>query len=312
MATRNNLLGNSTNLLRQPLGPSSAPLVTIFLAVLVSGILGLCCMPRAWAGHGKIIIYPQPESVSDERSSYPLRMLELALSKAGRAYEPRPSKIKMGQSRALLQLASGSDIDVFWSMTSKQRESDLLPIRIPLDKGLLGWRIFLIRQNTQNSFAAIKSVDDLKKMNAIQGHDWPDTEILRASKLPVEGSPHYELLFKLLAQGQVDYFPRSVIEIWDEEKKHPNMGLAIEQTLILEYPTALYFFVNKKNTALAAAIEEGLHIALKDGSFDQLFKRFYGEIIQRAKLRERLKLRLPNPLLPEQTPLQKKELWLQF
>lgn len=280
--------------------------------MLLSSILGLCLMPRAWAAHGQIIIYPQPESFTDERSSYPLRMLELALSKAGRAYEARPSKVKMGQSRALLQLSTGNDIDVFWSMTSKQRENDLLPIRIPLDKGLLGWRIFLIRQNTQASFSAIKSLEDLRKMTAIQGHDWPDSEILRASKLPVEGSPHYELLFKLLAQGQVDYFPRSVIEIWDEEKKHPNMGLAIEQKLILEYPTALYFFVNKKNTALASAIEQGLHMALKDGSFDLLFKQFYGDVMQRAKLRERLRIRLPNPLLPEQTPLHKKELWLQF
>jgi hypothetical protein len=257
-----------------------------------------------------VITHPRAESVSDERSNYPLRMLELALQKSGLAFRLQAAKQTMPQSRAVLQLASNLDISVMWSMTSRQRERELLPIRIPLDMGLLGWRIFLIRQSQQERFSTIAHLQDLQKFTAVQGHDWPDTEILRNSGLKVESNPHYEFLFTMLAKGLVDYFPRSVLEIWDEEKKHGGLGLAIEQSVVLQYPTALYYFVNKNNTKLASTIENGLRLAIKDGSFAQLFNQFHADIMRSANLNTRRRILLPNPLLPEATPLQQKDLWL--
>ncbi|MBI3229195.1 MAG: transporter substrate-binding domain-containing protein [Burkholderiales bacterium] len=272
-----------------------------------------CLLPSlSHAADSLQIVYPRAESQTDERSLYPLQLLQLALNKSGVAFHLQPSNTQMPQNSAMLQLASGQDITVVWSMTSKQREQDLLAIRIPLDKGLLGWRLLLIRQKDQDKFNRIKQAADLQKLSAVQGHDWPDTDILRANGFRVEGNPHYEFLFTMLEKGVVDYFPRSVLEIWDEEKKHPNMGLAIEQNLILQYPTAMYFFVRKNNTALATLLENGLQTALKDGSFDQLFMRFYSDIMQRANLKGRTRISLHNPLLPAATPLQQKELWLNF
>jgi len=209
-------------------------------------------------------------------------------------------------------MAQGVDVDVVWTMTSKEREEVLLPIRIPLEKGLLGWRIFLIQTKNAGKFANIKSLDDLKKYEAGQGHDWPDTEILRASGLKVKGSPNYDSIFKMLEAGRFDYFPRSVLEIWDEAKSHPDMDLEIEKTVVVQYPTAQYFFVNKKNTQLAGLIESGLQLALKDGSFDKLFLEEYGEDLKRANLKGRTHFLIGNPLLPAQTPLQDKRLWLSF
>ena len=104
------------------------------------GLLLLAFTP-AWCAP-QLIIYPQAESANDNRSNYPLQLLELALTKAGVEHVLQPSSSKMPQGRALIQLAAGHDVDVVWSMTSRQREQDLLPIRIPIDKGLLGWRIF--------------------------------------------------------------------------------------------------------------------------------------------------------------------------
>lgn len=265
----------------------------------------------AWATR-MVVSYPQPEASNDERSAYPIKMLALALSKSGTAYELQPSLSKMPQGRALAQLAQGMDVNVVWSMTSQEREKDLLPIRIPLDKGLLGWRIFLINKTSAARFGQIKTVEDLGKLECAQGHDWPDTEILRANGLKVQGVPSYDSLFKMLQRGRYDYFPRSVIEIWEEEKSHPGMDLEIEKTLILQYPTALYFFVNKTDKTLAGLIEAGLQTAIKDGSFEKLFEQTYGDIIKRANLKGRTRFQLSNPLLPVQTPLQDKGLWLSY
>ena len=254
------------------------------------------------------VVYPLPESI-DERQNYPRKLLALALTKTGTEFELRPSSRVMTQSRALSELSRGGDVSVVWSMTSKEREDMFLPIRIPIEKGLLGWRIFLINKNKASQFSAVKTLDDLKKYEAGQGHDWPDTEILRANGLKVQASANYDGLFKMLQSGRIDYFPRSILEIWAEEKNHPDMDLTIEQTVILHYPTALYFFVNKDDAALAKLIETGLRAAIKDGSFDKLFAAEYGDDIKRANLKGRTRFQMQNPLLPAMTPFHDKKLW---
>jgi hypothetical protein len=60
-------------------------------------------------------------------------------------------------------------------------------------------------------------------------------------------------------------------EIWAEQPAHANKGLVIEESLLLNYPSPIYFFVNKNDKALADRIERGLTIAISDGSFDELF-----------------------------------------
>jgi hypothetical protein len=255
------------------------------------------------------VIYPRPESDADFGRSYPIELLELALAKAGGPYELRPSQQSMQQNRALLQLTDDVELSVVWSMTSKEREKDLLPIRIPIDKGLLGWRIFLINRNDVKRFEQVQNLEQLRSLSAGQEHDWPDVEILTANRLKVVQSSNYESLFRMLDRDRFDYFPRSIDEIWDEEKAHSDLSIAVEQTIILQYPAAEYFFVNRKNNALADALEKGLRLAIKDGSFDRLFTKYNGESIRRANIRNRRVFRLDNPLLPSATPLNQKELW---
>lgn len=51
----------------------------------------------------------------------------------------------------------------------------MLPVRIPLLKGLMGCRISIINKKNRKKFAKIKSVEELKKLTALQGHDYFDT-----------------------------------------------------------------------------------------------------------------------------------------
>src|SRR5471032_1864938 len=229
-----------------------------------------------------LIIHPRPESLGDERAAYPIVLLKLSSSKVGNPYRLAASPAQMQQGRALRLLARGQGIDLLWTVMSREREAAFLPIRIPIDRGLNGWRLLLIRAQDRALFAPVATATGLAPLRAGQGHDWPDTEVLRANHLAVFTSTAYDRLFKMLARGHIQYFPRSVIEIWQEIAAHPELRLGAADGIALHYPEALYFFVNKSNTALAAKVERGLRLAIADGSMQKLFDEYYGEAGARA------------------------------
>ncbi|MFC4160678.1 substrate-binding periplasmic protein [Chitinimonas lacunae] len=254
--------------------------------------------------------YPQSGTAGDVRDIYPLKLLQLALDKAGAThYVLRMSSVPMLQGRALVELERGKLIRVGWGMTSIEREAALLPIRIPMFKGMIGWRIPLVRQDRSELLGSVRTLQDLRRFVVGQGHDWPDTEILRGNGIEVVGVPLYDSLFQMLISNRFDYFPRSIVEIWAEAEQYRKDGVVIDQNLLIRYPTTFYFFVNKRDTALAETLRTGLEQAIADGSFDRLFCQHYGQLITQAKLERRTLIELVNPILPPETPLARKELW---
>jgi len=220
-----------------------------WVACAILGI-ALFSAPPVFADKIKVI-YPLPESADDRRSRYAVALLNLAMRKSGVEYEIYPASLHMQQNRALQQLTADNEISVVWSEATDAREKDFLPIRIPIDKGLLGWRIFLIDKKNAAQFAQLQTLNQLKSLAAGQQHDWPDVQILAANGLKVDSSMDYPSLFKMLSAGRIDYLPRSILEIWDEEQTHAGMNLVVEKTIALQYPAVEYFFVNKENKACA-------------------------------------------------------------
>lgn len=250
-----------------------------------------------------------PQSDQDKREDYPLAVLQLALAESGASYRLQPVPY-LNQSRALKLLELRQGIDVVWSMTSSEREAKLRPIRIPIDKGLLGWRVLLVRE-AQLPLFHHADLELLRQLIGGQGHDWPDLQILIANDFKVMPSSDYEALFALLAKDRIQYFPRGVIEVMDEWRNHRQMQLAIEPSLLLHYPAAIYFFVHPDNDALAQALEQGLERAIANGKFDALFNQMHGPVLDALKIPQRRVISLQNPLLPEATPLTRRALWLQ-
>ncbi|APW43591.1 hypothetical protein RS694_14315 [Rhodoferax saidenbachensis] len=278
--------------------------------VLTAGLCALALTPAPARAEKFNLVYARQYAETDSRLDYPVRLLELALKKAGADYNIQSDARSMSQDASLKRLAEGGSVNVVWTMTSKQREQELLPIRIPLDKGLFGYRIAFVRQQDRNALAKVKTLADMRRFAAGQGHDWPDTQILQGNGLNVVTAPAFDGLFNMLRAGRFDYFPRSVLEIWDEEEQAGAQQLVVDDKIVLHYPAAIYYFVNKKDRALASALERGLNKAIADGSFDTLFYERYGEPIKRANLRQRSAIALKNPLLPPETPLSRKALWL--
>jgi ABC-type amino acid transport substrate-binding protein len=271
--------------------------------LLFAGALGLC----AAASNAETYTYLRPEWHEGDREPYGMAMLKLALAKAHACHTLVMSQ-SMKQSRGALELEHGSGkVDIMITMTSRARESALLPITIPLTKGLLGWRIALVRADRLHQFSNVRRAADLRAFLAGQGHDWPDTEILRANRLKVHVSAAYEGMFEMLQAGRIDYFPRALQQVWSERDAYPR--LAIEPHIVLRYPADAYFFVNRGNTRLAAEVRTGLEAAIADGSFDRLFYRYFARQIAAAALDQRRIIDLVDPLGSTSLPFDRPGLW---
>jgi hypothetical protein len=266
--------------------------------------------PVLAAPAGPDVVFPRPESAGDARTRYPELLLRLALGSSCPACRIRPSHLTLLQNRALLELERGTgEVNVVWSMTSIEREQRLLPVRFPLDKGLIGWRIPLVMPATEAKLATVSGLASLRRFSFGQGLDWPDTAILRGNQLNVQGVVQYETLFKMLAAGRFELFPRSLIEIGQEARAHTGEGMLIDRHIIIHYPAAFYFFVNRDNAALAARLARGLAQIRADGRFAALFERTFGAELAAAHLERRRVIELANPLLPAATPVGDAALW---
>ena len=259
----------------------------------------------------EVVRFPRPEFAGDQRSDYSMQLLQLALSKLGPDYRVELAETPINQDRQVAELEAGRLIDVAPMPSSPEREARLLAVRIPINKGVLGLRLGLIRKGDAARFADVKTLDDLKQVHLAQGEEWPDVEVLRANGVPVITATSYEGLFKMLAAERFDYFPRSALEIWDEQASNAGT-LEIEPHIALHYYYDAYYMLNRDNTRLAEIIRQGLEKAIADGSADRLFDQHYGERLRQAHLDKRVIIELENPLLTPGTPLDRPELWYGF
>lgn len=244
-----------------------------------------------------------------KRDVYFVTLLKMALERSGEAYKLINVDFSEYSERRSVLLLQSDQYDVHWMNTTAEREHELLPVRIPLCKGVIGWRAFFIRPEDQGRFDKINTIEDLRPLIFVQGHDWADSEILQKSGFLVERAPNWAGLFKMVAIGRAHLFPRSIFEIIAEQKEPSSQGLAIEKNLLLRYPAAYYFFVKKGNQRLQNALERGLMKSVEDGSFDQWFFTTYGDQLMQLNLEQRRLLTIDNPD-PQKTPaMQDNRLW---
>lgn len=261
-------------------------------------------------GQGQVLRFPH---YGDWTLDFSHHLLQAALQATGLPVTLQPSSQRMNQSRAAVELRRpGGEVDVMWTMSTPSREQQLRPIRVPIYRGLFGWRVLMVREGEAQRFAHVRSLDDLKAFRFVQGHDWPDSDILAANGLTVVRGTHFEGLFGMLAKGRGDALPRGVLEVPADMQRYgqPN-GLALEPGLVLRYPAAVYYFVAPERADLAQLIEGGLRKLLARGESARLLQQFHGSALDLAKLPQRHVIALRNPLLPAGTPLGETALWHQ-
>ena len=288
----------------------------LYIAVVVPLIFMLSLRQvnaeQASADNDLVVHYPVNKyaPLYQHQGEYFFDVLKLALDKSGVPYRFDFFVLPMVNQNRTLQFLKQKELDIFWLTTTVEREEELRPIRIPLFRGLLGLRIPFVSAATPNTLAPIQEVDALKEKYAGQGYGWPDSEVLKFHKFRLMTVSQTEQLYTMLKKQRIDYFPRSVMEIWGEAEMSEELGLVVDKHIALYYPMAVYFFVNKDNDALYEAVSNGLETAIADGSFTQLFNQHFASALARAEFHKRTLFELPNPFLPPETPLAETRYWI--
>ncbi len=261
-----------------------------------------------------IIRYVDSKTHPDPKQSYFVDLLTLALEASKTEfgdYQLRPEAIEMAQERTSWMLERNEFIDLTWRMTSKDLETKLQAIYFPILKGLMGYRIFIIRREDSHNYKSDISLNDLKRIHSGQGHNWPDTEILLSNGFNVTRG--YDIyLLDMLKKSRFDYYPRALHEPWFEIENEPQ--LTVESNLMLKYPAPIFFFVNKENKRLSKRLTLGLNKLLDSGKFEQFFltHSVTAGIQAKAKTKTRTVFELKNPLLSNEVKLllTDKRLWI--
>jgi ABC-type amino acid transport substrate-binding protein len=261
-------------------------------------------------------VYHAPESALDVRYEYQWEILRTALEKTTPKWGPyrMVKSAFMTERRQAIELKNATGkLTVMYLSTIPDFEQNLVPIRIPVDKNLGGYSVFLIRKDEQRRFASVRSVKDLRKFTFGLGLGWIDIDILKAAGLTVVTGSSYDGLFEMLARKRFDVLLRASVEVLDEYDKRKKLlpDLRIEENLILYYPLPMYFWFSKtpEGKRLAARAEEGMRMMIADGTYDRIFDKYQRRKIETLRLKERRIIRIGNPFLGPTVPFSDKRLW---
>ncbi|CAB3687252.1 hypothetical protein [Paraburkholderia rhynchosiae] len=246
------------------------------------------------------IVHPRIRPGAEVHAAFALAVLDVAMKAANATYSIRQADVAMERGRALAELADGGSINLLWTSMDSRAESGLNVVPIPVNRGLIGYRVFVIRKDRQAEFDRVGNLADLRRLTAGQGLGWVDTDILVDAGLKVDTSTT-ETLFAMTRAGRIDYYPRGVIEAFPEleARSQTEPDLTVEKRLLLKYRSDFLFYVARHSPALAGTIERGFTAAYKNGSYMRLFNShpYIQQALVQANLRERKVIELDNPYL---------------
>jgi len=285
---------------------------------LLVATLALLLWRTAPATETMRFIHAPPEIRGDQRHTYYWELLAAALESNKKQYGPyviQAYETPMNFSRAASEVEAGEKgrVNIVARATNLELESRLRPIRLPLDKGLLGYRLFLIMPEMQERLDKVNTLDDLRQFTIGQATPWTDVKILEANQFKLVLANDYDGLFKMLGARRFDIFSRGLNEIHSEwlAQRDNVPGLSIERGLVLHYQMPRYFFVanNEQGARMAERIEDGLRRLAKNGEFERRYQAYKKLMLTDINLSGRRVLRLGNPQLSPQAPTQEKFWW---
>ncbi|MBK0415782.1 ABC transporter substrate-binding protein [Chromobacterium haemolyticum] len=275
-----------------------------------------CGSPAASLAAGMIYIGHAPETSVDERYDYHWAILRAALDATRASWGDYSLRFapRMNEARQLQELSHPRGrLNVVIRETNRDYERRYHPVRIPIDRGLLGYRVLLIRDTRQTDFNTVASLADLRRFSIIQGDGWGDNAILKQAGLTVVTDPNYDGLFRMLERGLGDAFSRGVAEVEEEIRVYQPQyrHMALERSLLLYYPLPTYFWFGRdaEGQRLAQRVDQGMKQMLRNGEFQRLFQKYHAGLIQRLDLKHRRLIRIDNPFLPPSTPFADRSLW---
>lgn len=250
------------------------------------------------------------------RSEIPIRVLREALDSTTDIYgpyeiSPTPPMHEKFRPLALEHGDNGINVAIFPS--SQAYADKLIAVPIPIDRGMLGYALLLIRSKDRQKFDAVQSIEDLKKLRLGTIGSWLSVDILKSSGINVETSPTFEGLLRMLNAGRFDAltctFPTGV-EVYDKYvSSYPD--IVIEDRLMLHYPFPSYFWFRNTDDGRRRAerVRKGLESMVQDGRLKKIFYEAYGTSLARLPSERWRVIELPNPAIGPEDALERPALW---
>ncbi|WP_018604754.1 hypothetical protein [Uliginosibacterium gangwonense] len=262
-------------------------------------------------------VYPAPENPDDQRHTYYWELLDAALAANQDRFGPyhlSAYDAPMNYSRAIAEVETGKGrVNIVARATNLDLERRLLPISIPLDKGLLGFRIFMIRKESQAALSKVHKLDELKHFRQGMSPQWTDARIMAQLGFPLELQENYENLFRMLTAKRFDLLSRGINEVGAELKAHADAmpELVVEKDLLLHYPMPRYFFVPRTEAGrqMAHRIEDGLMRLRRSGEFERRYQAYKKAVLAGVHITGRRVFELGNPELSALAPLDDPYWW---
>ncbi len=253
------------------------------------------------------------QSDIDQRATYKVELLKALMDETRDEFGPYRilSADKVPRPRALSLMIAGDKLNVYYAPADVDWETRVTPIRIPVRRGLLNYRLLLINKNGMDSFVRIKDAADLRRKTVGLRLHWTTTKVMKALGYTIIPTNSYDGLFTMLQHQRYDFSPRGVNEVFGEleARKGSAPDLMIEPRIALFMPMPVYLYVSPQHPRLAKRLRAGFAKIMADGKFEELFAKYFSDQVRRAKLEDRHIINVGNPLLSKETPLRRKELW---
>jgi hypothetical protein len=161
----------------------------------------------------------------------------------------------------------------------REGKSHMIPV--PLDRGMLGYRLCLVLRSRQDLLAGVRSAADLQKIVFGQGEGWMDVDLYHAAGIGTKWVRDWrdaEFVNQMEA-GFFDVFPLGAEEslsffLPHFQKRTP--GIVGDRHIVLAYPWYRFAWVSAKAKnagPVLEALQKGFRIIARNGSFEKIWRR---------------------------------------
>lgn len=232
------------------------------------------------------------------------QLVRAALEAAG--FEAELQLAPIGNERRNVQQIKKNYTQIDMMPPSQQRlrlarQGKLRMIPIPLDRGMLGYRVCFILKTRPDLLAGVRRPADLARFTMGQLEGTADLEVYRAAGIPCKEVRVWQdgQFAAEMEAGVIDVFPLGLGETRRYFKPHfatTAPKLAVDTHLLLHYPWYRFVWVaaGAENDALYAALCRGFDTIAQNGRFLEIWRGEWPEPGQELFSSRQL-IELPNP-----------------
>ena len=270
-------------------------------------LLAGASLPAHAAGPAAFVVQNEPHL------AHARALVRAALQAAGMQAEFTDAP-RGNERRNLFQISQGqTHVDMMPATPARLRlvqQGRLRMVPVPLDRGLLGWRINLLLETHKARLAHVRTVADLAHFSMGQNVGWMDVEIYRAAGIPTKEVKRWSdgEFAEQMEAGFLDLFPLGLEETLNYflphfRKRYPQ--LTVDPYILVRYPWFRFVWIapGPRTDALHAALLAGFDRIMADGSFLQVWAR-HRQPPAPEVFKSRTVIDIPNPfydqtLVPE-------------